>query len=121
MLNHGAVFVVLTLLLTACSADPQQHSQEPNQKPSQKKGTIVISNDSAYLLSDIEVRYSSAKRVDALGDLPAHTSYSYDIHYTDTEDSIHIHYIDHEQQPHSITVVPYAAKYDKQRYTINLN
>ena len=109
MLKYGVMLGVLALLLTAYTI----HSQE--------KGIIIINNDSDYLLSDVKVKYTSAKRVDALGNIPAHTSYTYKIHYTDAEDSIHIHYIDHEQQPHSITVVPYAAKYDKQRYTINLN
>ena len=113
MLKYRAILGMMALMLTACTANPQE--------PNQEKGTIVINNDSDYLLSDVKVKYTSAKRVDVLGNLPAHTSYTYDIHYTDYEDSISIHYTDHEQRPHSITAVPYAGKYDKQRYVVTLN
>lgn len=98
MLKYGVMLGVLALLLTAYTI----HSQE--------KGMIIINNDSDYLLSDVKVKYTSAKRVDALDNLPAHTSYTYDIHYTD-----------HEQRPRSITAVLYAGKYDKQRYVVNIN
>ena len=73
MLKYGVMLGVLALLLTAYTI----HSQE--------KGMIIINNDSDYLLSDVKVKYTSAKRVDALDNLPAHTSYTYDIHYTDHE------------------------------------
>ena len=109
MLKYGVMLGVLALLLTAYTI----HSQE--------KGIIIINNDSDYLLSDVKVKYTSAKRVDALGNIPAHTSYTYKIHYTDAEDSIDLHYTDHRQVNHSQNVEPYAGKYDKQRYTINLN
>ena len=109
MLKYGVMLGVLALLLTAYTI----HSQE--------KGMIIINNDSDYLLSDVKVKYTSAKRVDALDNLPAHTSYTYDIHYTDYEDSINIYYTDHEQRPRSITAVLYAGKYDKQRYVVNIN
>ncbi len=109
MLKYGVMLGVLALLLTAYTIYLQE------------QGIIIINNDSDYLLSDVKVKYTSAKRVDALGNLPAHTSYTYKIHYTDYEDSISIHYTDHEQRPHSITAVGYAAKYDKQRYVVNIN
>ncbi|MGP5435121.1 hypothetical protein [Psychrobacter alimentarius] len=109
MLKYGVMLGVLALLLTAYTI----HSQE--------KGIIIINNDSDYLLSDVKAKYTSAKRVDALGNLPAHTSYTYKIHYTDSEDSVSIHYTDHEQRTRSVTAVPYAGKYDKQRYVVNIN
>lgn len=109
MVNHNLMLGIVVLFLVACTTN------------SQEKGTIVINNNSDYLLSDIEVRYISAKRVDVLGDLSSHTSYTYEIHYTDAEDSIDLNYTDHRQVNHSQNVEPYAGKYDKKRYVIDIN
>lgn len=109
MLKHSVVMGIMVLFLAACSVNPQE------------KGTIVFNNNSDYLLSDVKVKYTNNKRVDVLGDLPAHTSYTYKIHYTDSEDSITVHYIDHAQRKKSITAVGYAAKYDRQRYVVDMS
>lgn len=108
MLNYGVILGFMVLFLAACSINPQE------------KGTIVLNNKSDYLLSDIKVKYTNSKRVDVLGDLPAYTSYTYKIHYTDSEDSITVYYMDHEQRKKSLTPVGYAAKYDRQRYVLNI-
>lgn len=84
------------------------------------KGNITINNTSAYPVSDVRIHYKNAGRVDVIGDLPAQSSYTYAIKYTDAEDSIYIHYIDHSNKAHTESVVPYAAKYDKANYTFDI-
>lgn len=109
MLKYGVILCIMALFLAACSVNPQE------------KGTIVFNNNSDYLLSDVKVKYTNQERVDFLGDFPAHTSYTYKIHYTDSEDSITMHYLDHAQRKQSITAVGYAAKYDRQRYVVDIS
>ena len=84
------------------------------------KGNITINNTSAYPVSDVSIHYKNAGRVDIIGDLPAHSSYTYAIKYTDAEDSIDIHYVDHSNKAQAENVVAYAAKYDKANYTFNI-
>lgn len=81
------------------------------------KGKIIISNETPYLISDVRVKYTSSKRVDLIGDLPPNSSYRYAIQYTSYEDSISINYTDKNQKTYSRNAVPYAASYDKERYT----
>ncbi|GAA0311275.1 hypothetical protein GCM10009129_05760 [Psychrobacter aestuarii] len=84
------------------------------------KGKITINNTSASPVSDVRIEYKNAGRVDAIGDLPAHSTYTYAITYTDAEDSLYIHYIDSHNQAHAKNVVAYAAKYDKEHHTFTI-
>ncbi|MEN6670377.1 hypothetical protein AAJP47_08380 [Psychrobacter sp. B38] len=111
MFKCSVTLGIIFLFLAACTANLQE----------QKKGIIVINNNSAYRLSDVKIIYESANSMDMLGGLSAHTTYEYEIQYSDFEDSITIYYTDHVQRPRSINAVPYAGKYDKQHYVVNLN
>ena len=82
------------------------------------KGKIIINNETPYLVSNVSIKYTSSKRVDLIGDLPANSSYSYAIQYTSYEDSISINYND--KNTYSKNIVPYVASYDKERYTFNI-
>lgn len=84
------------------------------------KGKIIISNETPYPISDVRVKYTSSKRVDLIGDLPPNSSYSYAIQYTSYEDSISINYTDKNKKTYSRSAVPYAASYDKERYTFDI-
>ena len=83
------------------------------------KGKIIINNETPYLVSNVSIKYTSSKRVDRIGDLPANSSYSYDIQYTSYEDSISINYTDNNKT-YSKKIVPYVASYDKERHTFNI-
>lgn len=84
------------------------------------KGKIIINNESPYLVSNVSIKYTSSKRADLIGDLPAKSSYSYAIRYTGYEDSISINYIDKDKKAYFKNIVPYAVSYDKEHYTINI-
>ena len=84
------------------------------------KGKIIINNETPYLVSNVSIKYTSSKRVDLIGDLPANSSYSYAIQYTSYEDSISINYTDDNKKTYSKKIVPYVASYDKERYTFNI-
>ena len=86
----------------------------------QEKGIITINNTSAHPVSDVSIHYKSAQRIDTIGDIPSHASYQYPIHYTDAEDSLDIRYTDHNDVTHAQNVVSYAAKYDKEDYTVTI-
>ena len=108
MFDYRIGFATMVLLLVACTESPQE------------KGTIVINNNSDHPISDVKAVYTSAKRVDMLGNLPAHTAYTYEIQYTELEDSITINYTDYAKKTHSTTGAAYAAHYDKQRYVVDI-
>lgn len=103
-----SLIALMTIPLLACSTAKQE------------KGTIVINNNSAVLISDVSVEYTSAKKVVSIGELAPHASTTYKIDYSDAEDTIVIHYTDAQHNKYTQTVVPYAAKYDKQRYVIEI-
>lgn len=100
---------LMTLSLLACSTAKQD------------KGTIVINNNSSAPITDISVEYTSAKKVVPISDLASHASTTYKIDYADAEDAIVIHYTDAQHNKYTQTAVPYAAKYDKQRYVVGIN
>ena len=83
------------------------------------KGKIIINNETPYLVSNVSIKYTSSKRVDLIGDLPANSSYSYAIQYTSYEDSISINYTDNNKT-YSKNIVPYVASYDKEHHTFNI-
>lgn len=84
------------------------------------KGKIIISNETPYLISNVRVKYTSSKKVDLVGGLPPNSSYIYAIQYTSHEDSISISYTDKNKKTYSRSAVPYAAAYDKERYTFDI-
>lgn len=86
----------------------------------QDKGKIIINNKSPYLISDVNIEYEGAGKIDLIGDITSNSSYKYTIQYTDAEDSININYIDRNKKKHSANVVPYAGKYDKQKYQFDI-
>lgn len=99
---------VMTLSLLACSTAQQE------------KGTIVINNNSSAPITDISVEYASAKKSVPIGELAPHASTTYKIEYSDAEDTIVIHYTDAQHNKYTQTAVPYAAKYDQQRYVVTI-
>ena len=86
----------------------------------EKKGVITIHNNSTDAVSDVTVKYTSSEKEAVIGKLNATGTYHYDINYLDSEDSIHISYVDKDQKHHTISAVPYAASYDKQHYTVTI-
>ena len=104
-----SLIALMTIPLLACSTAKQE------------KGTIVINNNSSVLISDVSVDYTSAKKSVPIGELAPHASTTYEIEYSDAEDSIVIHYTDAQHNKYTQTAVPYAAKYDKQRYVVDIN
>ena len=106
--NKNILITLISVLLISCSYFEKD------------KGKIVISNETPYLISDVRIKYTSSKRVDLIGDLPPNSSYSYVIQYTSYEDSISINYTDKDKKTYSRGAVPYAASYDKERYTFDI-
>ena len=106
--NKNVLIGLMSMLLISCSYFEKD------------KGKIIINNESAYLISDVRVKYTSSKRVDLIGDLPPNSSYRYAIQYTSYEDSISIDYTDQDKNTYSRDAVPYAASYDKERYTFTI-
>ena len=104
-----SLIALMTLSLLACSTAKQE------------KGTIVINNNSSAPITEISVEYISAKKRVPIGELAPHASTTYKIDYSDAEDSIVIHYTDAQHNKYTQTAVPYAAKYDKQRYVVDIN
>ena len=84
------------------------------------KGKIIINNKSPYLVSDVNIEYRIAGKVDTIGDIASNSSYKYNIQYTNAEVSININYTDSNKKKHSANVVPYAGKYDKQKYQFDI-
>ena len=84
------------------------------------KGKIIINNKSPYLITDVNIEYEAAGKIDSIGNIASNSSYKYTIQYTDAEDSININYIDRHKKKHSANVVPYAGKYDKQKYQFDI-
>lgn len=106
--NKGILLGIGSLFLVACS---------PMQKD---EGTITVYNKTDSPVYNVNFKYTTSKRVDAIGDLAPNASYKYKIHYSDTEDSISINYTDKDKKLHSESVVPYSAKYDKESYIFNI-
>lgn len=106
--NNNVLIGLMSILLISCSYFEKD------------KGKIIINNESPYLLSDVRIKYTSSKRMDLIGDLPPNSSYSYAIQYTSYEDSISIDYTDQNKKTYSRSAVPYAAAYDKERYTFDI-
>ncbi|WP_227677930.1 hypothetical protein [Psychrobacter frigidicola] len=107
-MNKNVLIGLMSLLLISCSYFEKD------------KGKIIINNESADLVSKVRIEYTSAKRVDLIGELPPNSSYKYAIEYTTFEDSIYIYYTDKDKKVHSENVVPYAATYNKERYIFNI-
>ena len=84
------------------------------------KGKIIINNKSPYLVSDVNIEYRIAGKVDPIGDIASNSSYKYTIQYTNNEVSININYTDSNRKKHSANVVPYAGKYDIQKYQFDI-
>ena len=84
------------------------------------KGKIIMNNETPYLISDVHIKYTISKRVDLIGGLPPNSSYSYAIRYTNYEYSIFINCTDKNKKTYSRSAVPYAASYDKERYTFDV-
>ena len=106
--NKNVLIGLMSILLISCSYFEKD------------KGKIIINNESPYLISDVRVKYTSSERVDLIGDLPSNSSYRYAIQYTSYEDSISINYTDKNKKTYSRSAVPYAASYDKKRYTFTI-
>lgn len=106
--NKNILIGLINVLLISCSYFEKD------------KGKIIINNKSPYLISNVSIKYTSSKRVDLIGDLPANSSYSYTIQYTNYEDSISISYTDKDKKAYFKNIVPYAASYDKECYTFNI-
>lgn len=102
------LITLMTLSLLACSTAKQE------------KGTIVINNNSSAPITEISVEYISAKKSVPIGELAPHASTTYKIDYSDVEDSIVIHYNDAQHNKYTQSAVPYAAKYDQQRYVVTI-
>lgn len=101
-------YICTTIILLSCTPIDEQ------------KGIITIHNASPDTVSDVTVSYTNAARQDVIGTLAPDQRVDYTIHYSDNEDSIYVSYRDEDQVTHSIDAVPYAAKYDKQHYTVTI-
>ncbi len=108
VMNKGFLLVLISVFLISCT--PYESD----------KGKIIINNKSPYLVSDVNIEYKSAGKIDPIGDIASNSSYKYTIQYTDAEDSININYTDSNKKRHSANVVPYAGKYDKQKYQFDI-
>ena len=106
--NKNILITLMSVLLISCSYFEKD------------KGKIIINNETPDVMSDVRVKYTSAKRVDLIGDLPPNSSYRYAVQYTSYEDSIFISYTDKNKKTYSRMAVPYAAAYDKERYTFDI-
>ena len=106
--NKNVLIGLMSMLLISCSYFEKD------------KGKIIISNKTPYLISDVSIKYTTSKRVDFIRDLQPNSSYSYSIKYTSYEDSISINYTDKNKNTYSRNAVPYAASYDKERYTFDI-
>ncbi|WP_216936223.1 MULTISPECIES: hypothetical protein [unclassified Acinetobacter] len=100
--------VASIILLVACS---------PGNKD---RGTITVHNKTETPVYNVNFKYTTSKRVDAIGDLTPNASYQYEIQYSDTEDSITINYTDKDKKNYSESVVAYSAKYDKENIIFNI-
>ena len=107
-MNKSFLLVLISVFLISCTSFESD------------KGKIIINNKSPYLVSDVTIEYESAGKVDSIGDIASNSSYKYTIQYTDAEDSININYTDRNKKKHSANVVPYAGKYDKQKYQFDI-
>lgn len=109
MTVNKRVFIgLMSILLASCSFFDRD------------KGKIIVNNISPYPVSDVSFKYTSSKRVDVIGDLPAALSYKYTLNYADHEDSVYISYIDKDKKNHTENVVPYGGKYDKKKYVFTI-
>lgn len=106
--NKNVLIGLMSMLLISCSYFEKD------------KGKIIISNKTPYLISDVSIKYTTSKKVDFIKDLPPNSSYSYSIKYTSYEDSISIDYTVQNKKTYSRSAVPYAASYDKERYTFDI-
>lgn len=85
-----------------------------------QKGVITIENHSPNAVSDVTANYVSSKRADFIGHIQAAGTLHYKIKYSDAENAINISYLDDEQKRRTILAVPYAAKYDKRHYKVQI-
>lgn len=108
IMNKSFLLVQISIFLISCAPFESD------------KGKIIINNKSPYLITDVNIEYEAAGKIDSIGNIASNSSYKYTIQYTDAEDSININYIDRHKKKHSANVVPYAAKYDKQKYQFDI-
>ncbi|MGP9689761.1 hypothetical protein ACT3TH_11430 [Psychrobacter sp. AOP22-C1-C5] len=106
--NKKALVGVMSIFLASCSFFDRD------------RGKIIVNNISPHTVSDVSFKYTSSKRVDVIGDLPANSSYRYTLNYADHEDSVYISYIDKNKKKHTENVVPYGGKYDKKKYVFTI-
>lgn len=104
--------------LTLCSSAVLLFSCKPMAG---QKGVITIENNSPHAVSNVTATYVSSKKADLIGHLQAADTIHYKIKYSDAEDSINISYLDSEQKLHTLLAAPYAAKYDKRHYKVQIN
>ena len=93
---------VASIFIIACSPIEKDH------------GIISVNNKTDKPVYNVNFKYTHSKRIDFIGDLEPNASYQYEIHYSDTEDSISINYTDKDKKNYSESVVAYSAKYDKE-------
>ena len=108
IMNKSFLLVLISIFLISCAPFESD------------KGKIIINNKSPYLITDVNIEYEAAGKIDSIGNIASNSSYKYTIQYTDAEDTININYIDRHKKKHSANVVPYAAKYDKQKYQFDI-
>lgn len=106
--NKKILIGMMSMLLVSCSFFDKD------------RGKIIVNNTSPYLVSDVSFKYTSSKRVDVIGDLPANSSYRYTLNYADHEDSVSISYTDKDKKIHTENVVAYGGKYDKKKYVFTI-
>lgn len=106
--NKGILLGVVSIFIVACS---------PMEKDN---GTITVNNKTDSPVYNVNFKYKTSKRVDVIGDLAPNASYKYQIHYSDTEDSISINYTNKDKKLHSESVVAYSAKYDKENLIFDI-
>ena len=85
-----------------------------------KKGIITLTNKRNEPVKYIRLFYKGSGRIDKINDLLPNESYDYPIHYTNTEDSISIQYLDNNNNRHEDSVIGYFGNYDKQHYKYDI-